>query len=48
MTVWFWSFLLFSFLGYLLEKGYAASLMQRSRTESVLSCCPFVRCMALR
>ncbi len=43
MTVWFWAFLLFSFLGYLLEKGYAAithAAQQNRKCFILLPLCP--------
>lgn len=43
MTVWFWTFLLFSFLGYLLEKGYAAithAAQQNRKCFILLPLCP--------
>ena len=43
MSVWFWSFLLFSFLGYLLEKGYAAithAVKQNRKCFVLLPLCP--------
>ena len=43
MSVWFWSFLLFSFLGYLLEKGYAAlthAAQQNRKCFILLPLCP--------
>ena len=43
MSVWFWSFLLFSFLGYLLEKGYAAlthAEKQNRKCFILLPLCP--------
>lgn len=43
MSVWFWSFLLFSFMGYLLEKGYAAltrAAQQNRKCFILLPLCP--------
>ena len=43
MTYWFWSFLLFSFLGYLLEKGYAAlthAAQQNRKCFILMPLCP--------
>lgn len=43
MSVWFWSFLFFSFLGYLLEKGYAAitrAAQQNRKCFVLLPLCP--------
>ena len=43
MSVWFWSFLFFSFLGYLLEKGYAAvthAVQQNRKCFILLPLCP--------
>ena len=43
MSVWFWSFLMFSFLGYLLEKGYAAFTHARQQNRKcfiLLPLCP--------
>ena len=43
MSVWFWTFLLFSFLGYLLEKGYAAvthAPQQNRKCFILLPLCP--------
>lgn len=43
MSMWFWSFLLFSFLGYLLEKGYAKfthAAKQNRKCFILLPLCP--------